>query len=85
MKTHEQAGQAVQYLRGKCFQKEVAYILDVDLRQYFDTIDHEHLREILSQRVGDGVIVRLLNKWLKRAFGRKAQCIIPKQVARKEA
>lgn len=59
------AHQAVQYLREQCFQQEVAYILDVDLRQYFDTIDHVHLREILSQRVGDGVIVRLLNKWLK--------------------
>ena len=59
------AHQAVQYLRGQCFQQEVSYILDVDLRQYFDSIDHGHLRKILSQRVGDGVIVRLLNKWLK--------------------
>ena len=77
------AHQAVQYLRGQCFQQEVAYILDVDLRQYFDTIDHEHLREILSQRVGDGVIVRLLNKWLKAGVWEEGKCIIPKQLAHK--
>jgi group II intron reverse transcriptase/maturase len=59
------AHQAVQYLREQCFEQEVSYILDVDLRQYFDTIDHGHLREILSQRVGDGVLGRLINKWLK--------------------
>ena len=59
------AHQAVQYLREQCFKQEVSYILDVDLRQYFDTIDHGHLREILSQRVGDGVLGRLINKWLK--------------------
>ena len=47
-------------LRTRC-----GLVLDVDLRQYFDTIDHGHLREILSQRVGDGVIGRLINKWLK--------------------
>jgi retron-type reverse transcriptase len=52
-------------LREQCFKREVSYILDVDLRQYFDTIDHGHLREILSQRVGDGVLGRLINKWLK--------------------
>ena len=59
------AHQAVQYLREQCFKQEVSYILDVDLRQYFDTIVHGHLREILNQRVGDGVVGRLINKWLK--------------------
>ena len=43
----------------------MAYVLDVDLRKYFDTIDHAHLRDILRQRVGDGVIRRLIHKWLK--------------------
>jgi hypothetical protein len=31
----------------------------------FDTLDHERLREILSRRVRDGVILRLIGKWLK--------------------
>ena len=40
------------------------WIVEVDIRKYFDTIDHGHLREILSQRVRDGVLLRLIGKWL---------------------
>jgi RNA-directed DNA polymerase len=40
------------------------WILDVDLRKFFDTIDHGHFREFLKRRVRDGVIVRLIGKWL---------------------
>ena len=57
--------QALKYLRDQCYEQDVAYVLDVDLRKYFDTIDHMHLREILHRRVGDGVVTRLINKWLK--------------------
>jgi RNA-directed DNA polymerase len=41
------------------------WIVDVDLRKFFDTIDHGHLRELLKRRVRDGVILRLIGKWLK--------------------
>jgi group II intron reverse transcriptase/maturase len=40
------------------------WIVDVDLRKSFDTIDHGHLREFLKRRVRDGVILRLIGKWL---------------------
>jgi retron-type reverse transcriptase len=40
-------------------------ILDVDVRKYFDTIEHGHLREILDARVRDGVLRGLIDKWLK--------------------
>src|SRR4051812_34204162 len=40
------------------------WIVDVDLRRFFDTIDHGHLREFLKRRVRDGVILRLIGKWL---------------------
>jgi RNA-directed DNA polymerase len=40
------------------------WIADVDLRKFFDTIDHGHLREFLKRRVRDGVILRLIGKWL---------------------
>jgi RNA-directed DNA polymerase len=42
----------------------VGWIVDVDLRKFFDTIDHGHLREFLKRRVRDGVILRLIGKWL---------------------
>jgi group II intron reverse transcriptase/maturase len=40
------------------------YIIDMDISKYFDTIPHEKLREILGQRVSDGVIQRIIGKWL---------------------
>jgi group II intron reverse transcriptase/maturase len=41
------------------------WVLEVDIRKYFDTIKHEHLRTFYKQRVCDGVIMRVLGKWLK--------------------
>lgn len=40
------------------------WLVELDIRKYFDSIDHERLRGVLSQRVRDGVIVRLIGKWL---------------------
>lgn len=40
------------------------FVLDVDLRKFFDTLDHGVLRELLGRRVRDGVLVRLIGKWL---------------------
>ncbi len=39
-------------------------MIEIDIRKYFDTIDHRRLQEVLRQRVRDGVIVRLVGKWL---------------------
>ena len=41
------------------------YIIDMDISKYFDTINHELLREMLRRRVSDGVITRIVGKWLK--------------------
>lgn len=40
------------------------WIIDLDIRKFFDTLDHAHLREILKRRVSDGVLLRLIGKWL---------------------
>ena len=41
------------------------WLLEVDIRKFFDTLDHAHLREFLQLRVRDGVLKRLIGKWLK--------------------
>ena len=41
------------------------WILDVDVRKFFDNLGHGHLRTFLQQRVRDGVLLRLIGKWLK--------------------
>ena len=40
------------------------WVLEVDIRSFFEELDHRQLREILDQRVRDGVIRRTLGKWL---------------------
>jgi group II intron reverse transcriptase/maturase len=40
------------------------WVLEVDIRKFFDTLDHAHLREFLRHRVRDGVLLRLIGKWL---------------------
>jgi group II intron reverse transcriptase/maturase len=40
------------------------WVLEVDIRKFFDTLDRQHLREILRRRVRDGVLLRLIGKWL---------------------
>lgn len=41
------------------------WVLEVDIKSYFDTVDHRHLREIVRKRVRDGVLMRAIGKWLK--------------------
>lgn len=41
------------------------WIVEVDISRFFDTLDHGHLRDFLRQRVRDGVLLRLIGKWLK--------------------
>ena len=55
---------AIDALWKKAMSLGCCWIVDVDLRKFFDTISHGHLREFLKRRVRDGVIVRLIGKWL---------------------
>jgi RNA-directed DNA polymerase len=40
------------------------WVVEVDIRKFFDTLDHAHLRNLLRQRIRDGVLLRLIGKWL---------------------
>jgi len=44
--------------------RKVNYILDADIRSFFDTVDREWLIRFLRHRVGDERIIRLILKWL---------------------
>ena len=47
------------------------WIIVLDIRKYFDSIKWTYLCDILKQRVRDGVLIRLLGKWLQEvAFPR---------------
>ena len=59
------AHQALKKIWDTAMEMGGCWILDIDIKKYFDTIDHGHLRDFLKQRVNDGVITRLIGKWLK--------------------
>jgi group II intron reverse transcriptase/maturase len=44
--------------------KKVRWVLDADLRCFFDTVDHGWLVKFVERRIGDRRIVRLIQKWL---------------------
>lgn len=58
------AHQACEELREAAREFNGGYVLEVDIKSYFDTIDKSLLREFLQKRITDGVVLRLINKWL---------------------
>ena len=46
-------------------RKKVNWVLDLDIRAFFDKIDHAWMVKFVEHRVGDRRIVRLIQKWLK--------------------
>ena len=45
--------------------KKVSFILDSDIRSFFDEISQQWLIRFLEHRIGDRRIIRLIQKWLK--------------------
>ncbi len=54
-----------------------AWVLEMDIKGYFDNISHKHLRSFLDQRVKDGVIRRMIDKWLKAGICEEGKVIHP--------
>jgi group II intron reverse transcriptase/maturase len=59
------AHQALQDLRTGFMSHGLRWVIDLDIEKYFDSISHSHLRAFLDRRVTDGVIRRMIDKWLK--------------------
>lgn len=58
------AHQALQAFRSQAMKMGGCWVLEIDIRKFFDTMDKPRLRAILRQRVRDGVLLRLIGKWL---------------------
>jgi RNA-directed DNA polymerase len=54
-----------------------AWVLEIDIESYFDSIDHGHLRSFLDQRVCDGVLRRAIGKWLNAGVLEQGQVFHP--------
>jgi group II intron reverse transcriptase/maturase len=59
------AHQALQALWDGLMRLRGGTLIDLDIRSYFDSVDPKYVQHILRQRVRDGVVRRLIGKWLK--------------------
>jgi len=59
------AHNALQAIRNGITKYGGRWVLDVDVRKFFDSISHAKLRELLARRVTDGIVRKLIDKWLK--------------------
>ena len=59
------AHDALNALCAGIIEQRQRWVIDADLKAYFDSISHTHLRSFLDLRIRDGVVRRMIDKWLK--------------------
>jgi RNA-directed DNA polymerase len=64
---------ALDSLSAAIMMKKVSWILDADIKGFFDNIDHEKLMELIGLRIADPRILRLIGKWLKAGVSEDGQ------------
>lgn len=52
-------------LRWAMMHGKVSWVLDADIRKFFDSVDHEWMMRMLSHRIADPRVLRLVRRWLK--------------------
>jgi RNA-directed DNA polymerase len=62
---NKSAHQAVHSLTLNLQFKGYGYIVEADIKGFFDNLDHEWLMDMLKQRIDDKAILNLINQWLK--------------------
>jgi RNA-directed DNA polymerase len=71
------AHQALQALWQQVMGLGGCWLVEVDIRKFFDTLDHGQLRALLRQRVRDGVLLRLIDKWLQAGVLEEGELTYP--------
>jgi len=71
------AHEALACIWSRCMHQGIRWILEVDIRKYFDTLKKAWLRQFLDRRGRDGVIRRLIDKWLAAGVWEKGQLSYP--------
>lgn len=71
------AQQALDTLRTAAVISAGGWAVEIDIRKFFDSVDRQVLREVLRQRVRDGVVLRLIAKWLKAGVMENGTVTLP--------
>src|SRR5205807_2814778 len=59
------AHHALRTLSATLVTKKVRHLYEADIRGYFNHINHQWLKRMVAHRIADGVILRLIGKWLR--------------------
>lgn len=71
------AHQALERLWKETMNADGGWVLEVDISRFFDTLDHGRLRQFVQHRVRDGVLLRLIGKWLNAGVMESGQVSYP--------
>jgi group II intron reverse transcriptase/maturase len=71
--------QALKALRNGLMELEGGYVIDLDIRRYFDSVDHRQIQQVFRQRVRDGVLRRLIGKWLNAGVMEEGRVTYPEE------
>lgn len=70
---------AIKEVRQQIYASKINWIIDADIKGFFDNIDHKIQREFIQRRIKDGGILRLIGKWLKAGVVEKKVLTYPKK------
>lgn len=62
---HRGPREASRALADQLHRGKIDWVVEADIRGFFDNISHEWLMRMLAERVEDKAFLRLINKWLK--------------------
>lgn len=71
------AHKALKGLRDGVMALGGAWVIDLDIQSFFDTVSKKHLAEFLDKRVRDGVIRQAIGKWLNAGIMEEGQLTYP--------
>jgi RNA-directed DNA polymerase len=71
------AHQALRLVQSQTVKMAGRWVLEIDIRRFFDTLDHGQLRDIVRKRVRDGVLLRLISKWLNAGVMEDGAIVYP--------
>jgi group II intron reverse transcriptase/maturase len=69
--------QALDYLFRQVSFGKMPYIIDADIQNFFGSIDFVHMREFLAHRVNDGIIRKMIDKWMKAGVFKDGEISYP--------
>ena len=68
---------ALKSFRDQAMAFDGGWVIDLDIKGFFDALVHKHLRDFLDIRVRDGVIRRVIGKWLNAGVMESGQVTYP--------